>query len=225
MTRSLFAVLRLAFVSCILGVSCPTYAAPKVVIPQSPLLARTGDNQRFFGQVKAIDSSARTITIELGARFVLHVPKTTKITLRGGGAATFGDITIGAGVDVVARRGTGNSWTALQITLDRAAHFPDVISAKTVKGQTITGPDVLNLIAYEPPAQTVNRNIDFGQGSGLFLLVLRPDGSVANARPIKSTGVKELDERAISRLMKMKFQPGVLAEVRVPMSFHSFRGH
>jgi Cu/Ag efflux protein CusF len=189
------------------------------------LLARPGDVQRFYGQVKAIDRSARTITIELGARFILRVQKATTITLRGGAAASFDSIKVGDGVDVVARRGTGSSWTALKITLERGAHFPDVISAKTVKGRTITGPEVLNLITYEPPAETVNRNIDFGHPSGLFLLLLRPDGTVASARPIKSMGLKELDDRAITRLLKMKFQAGALAEVRVPVSFHSFRSH
>jgi hypothetical protein len=44
-------------------------------------------------------------------------------------------------------------------------------------------------------------------------------------RPIKSTGLKELDDRAITRLMKMKFQAGALTEARVPVSFHSFRSH
>ncbi|HKP03596.1 MAG TPA: energy transducer TonB [Chthoniobacterales bacterium] len=225
MTTSLTAILRVSLVSCFFCLSFPSYAARDIVIPPSPLLSKTGDVQRFYGQVKAIDGSARTITIELGARFVVRVQKATKITLRGGAAATFDNITTGAGVDVVARRGAGNTWTALQITLERGAHFPDVISAKTVKGRTITGPEVMNLITYEPPSETVNRHIDFGHGSGLFLLLLRPDGTVANARPIKSTGVKELDDRAINRLMKMKFQPGALAEVRVPVSFFSFRSY
>ena len=224
MTKSPSAVLRVALVSFLFSAAVPSYAR-EIVTPPSPLLAKPGDVQRFYGQVKAIDSSARTITIELGARFVVRVQKATKITLRGGAAATFDNITTGAGVDVVARRGAGNSWTALQITLERGAHFPDVISAKTVKGRTITGPEVMNLITYEPPAETVNRHIDFGQGSGLFLLSVRPDGTVANARPIKSMGLQELDDRAIRRLMKMKFQPGALAEVRVPVSFHSFRSY
>jgi hypothetical protein len=223
MTRSLSAVLRVALVSCFFSTGVPSYAAPEFKIPPSPLLAKPGDVQRLYGQVKAIDRSARTITIELGARFVLRVQAATKITLRGGAAASFDSIKLGDGVDVVARRGPGSSWAALKITLARGAHFPDVISAKTVKGRTITGPAVINLITYEPPAEVVNRNIDFGHPSGLFLILLRPDGTVASARPIKSMGLKELDDRAIRRLMKMKFQPGALAEVRVPVSFHSFR--
>jgi hypothetical protein len=223
MTRSPCAVLRVALVSFICGVSLPCYAARDVVIPPSPLLSRPGDLQRFYGQVTAIDRSARTITIELGSRFVLRVQATTKITVKGGAAASFDSIKLGDGVDVVARRGAGRSWAALQITVQSGAHFPDVISAKTVKGQTITGPAVGNFVTYEPPAEIVNRNIDFGHTSGLYLLLLRPDGTVANARPIKSMGLKELDDRAIRRLMKMKFLPGKLAEVRIPVTFHSFR--
>jgi Cu/Ag efflux protein CusF len=218
-TESLSAVLRIALVSCFLGAAVPGYAARDFVIPPSPLLARPGDVQRLYGQVKAIDRSARTITLELGARFVLRIQEATKITLRGGAAASFDSIKLGDGVDVVARRGAGGSWAALKITLERGARFPDVISAKTVKGRTITGPEVINLITYEPPGEIVNRNIDFGHPSGLFLLVLRRDGTVASARPIRSMGLKELDDRAITRATKMKFQPGALAEVRVPITF------
>lgn len=225
MSISLSTVLQVVLVSCFLGAAVPSSAAREFVIPPSPLLAKPGDLQRFYGQVKGIDHSARTITIELGARFVLRIQESTKIILRSGAAASFDSINIGDGVDVVARRGAGNSWAALKIAVERGAHFPDVISAKTANGRTITGPTVMNLITYEPPAETVNRNIDFGQGSGLFLLLLRPDGTVAKARPVKSTGVKELDDRAITRLMKMKFQAGALTEVRVPVSFHSFRSY
>jgi hypothetical protein len=225
MTKSLSAVLRVALVSCFLSAAVLSYAARDFVIPPSPLLAKPGDVQRFYGQVKAIDRSARTITVELGARFVLRIQEATKITLRGGAAASIDSINIGDGVDVVARRGAGSSWAALKITLERGAHFPDVISAKTANGRTITGPAVINLITYEPPAEIVNRNIDFGHPSGLFLLSLRPDGTVVSARPIKSMGLKELDDRAITRLMKMKFQAGALTEARVPVSFHSFRSH
>ncbi len=97
------------------------------------------------------------------------------------------------------------------------------MSARTVQGKTIKGLAVAEFIAYEPPAELVNRNIDFGQRSGLFLLSLQPDGSVANVRPIKSLGVNELDERASRRLMKMKFRAGALSEARIPVNVNSFR--
>jgi hypothetical protein len=92
--------------------------------------------------------------------------------------------------------------TGLKITLEPGATFSEEMSPRTVQGKTITGLAVAEFIVYEPPARVVNRNINFGQRSGLFLLSLRPDGSVANVQPSKSLGVTELDERASRRLMK-----------------------
>jgi len=197
-------------------------AAPQFVLPRTPLEARPGDLQAFYGQVKAIDRSAHTITLGMPMRFVFHVPASTQITIRKGGPASLDAIKPGAGVQITARR-DAKGWTALKIALALGARFPEEISARTVQGKIITGLDVASFIIYEPPGEIVNRNIDFGQRSGLFLLTLLPDGTVASARPIKSLGLPELDERATKRLLKMKFRPGALSEARVPVNFHTFR--
>ncbi|HSH39337.1 MAG TPA: TonB family protein, partial [Chthoniobacterales bacterium] len=110
-----------------------------------------------------------------------------------------------------------------KITLELGAKFPGEMSAKTAQGKTITGPDVAEFVTYEPPAQVVNRNINFGQRDGLFHVSIGPDGTVTSVRPIKSLGVKELDERATQRLMKMKFRPGTLTEAQIPVNFSTFR--
>jgi hypothetical protein len=134
-----------------------TYAAPQPAPPT--------DLQRFYGQIKAVDRSARTITIEMPMRFVFHIRDATKITESGGATASFDQIKAGDGVDVVARH-NGNTWTALTIKLKPGAHFPDVISVRTVRGQTVSGTAAGEFLIFQPPIEVVNRNINFGQNSG-----------------------------------------------------------
>ena len=222
MDSSAHARARLGSAAIFFSVLLTAAAAPEFTIPPSPLDAQPGDLHAFYGQVKAVDRSARTITIGLPMLFTFKVTAETQITVRRGAAAEFNAIRPGSGVQIVARRGA-NSWTAQKITLEPGATFPEEISAKTVQGKTITGPAVAEFIVYEPPTEMMNRNINFGQRSGLFLVSVLPDGTVGTATPIKSLGVKELDERAIRRLMKMKFRPGALTEARIPVDFRSVR--
>lgn len=179
--------------------------------------------QAFYGEVKAISRSARTITIELGMRFVFHITDETKITARGGAPLGLDNIKPGEGALIVARRDAGNTGTAVKITVEPGAHFPAAISARTVQGQTISGIAVYPFITYKPPTEVVNRNINFGRQSGLFVLSVQRDGTVGNVRPLRSFGLGELDERARKWLMKWKFRPNAVTEVRVPMTYNSFR--
>jgi hypothetical protein len=206
----------------LLGLVFSARTAPNIVNSANPLETKPGDLHAFYGQVKEVDRAADTIAIELPMRFTFHVRAETQITVRRGGAVALDAIKPGAGAQIVARR-DAKGWTALKITLEPGATFPEEISARTVQGKTIKGLAVMEFIAYEPPAELVNRNVNFGHRSGLFLLSLRPDGSVVNVRSIKSLGMTELDERAGRRLIKMKFRPGALSEARIPVSFNSFR--
>ena len=176
--------MRAAFacVALLLGAALSAAAAPNIAIPPTPLEAKPGDLHAFYGQVKGVDRAARTIAIELPMRFTFHVPAATQITVRHGGAVALDVIEPSDGVQIVARR-EAKGWTALKITLEPGATFPEEMSARTAEGKTIKGLAVAEFIAYEPPAELVNRNIDFGQRSGLFLLSVRPDGSVASVRP------------------------------------------
>ncbi len=54
-------------------------------------------------------------------------------------------------------------------------------------------------------------------------MTVRPDGTVNNVRPLKSLGEAELNERATQWLMKWKFRPNCVTEVRVPMNYNTFR--
>ncbi len=144
------------FAACLLLILLPySYAALQVDVKK--VLTPT-DLQRFYGQVKAVDRSARTVTIEIPMRFVFHLRAETKISQRGGAAATFDNVKVGDGIDVVGHHGADNSWTAVTIKLERGASFGDEISASTVHGQTITGLAVGLYLAYQPPTELINRN-------------------------------------------------------------------
>jgi hypothetical protein len=214
--------LLLACAAIFLSLHISALAAQKFAIPPSPLEAKPGDLHAFYGQVKAVDRDAHSITLGMPLRFTFKVARETQINVRRRGAVSLDSIKPGAGTQIVARR-EAKGWTALKIVLEPGATFPEEMSARTAQGTTVTGLAVAEFVVYEPPAELINRNLDFGQRSGLFLLSLRPDGNVADVRAIKSLGMKELDERASTRLKKMKFRPGALTEARIPVNFNSFR--
>jgi TonB family protein len=56
------------------------------------------------------------------------------------------------------------------------------------------------------------------QGSGIFLLHVRPDGTVEGVDVIKSTGHSELDQSGVAAFLKWRFRPGV-NEVEIPLEF------
>lgn len=67
------------------------------------------------------------------------------------------------------------------------------------------------------------------EGSGIFLLHLRSDGTVSHIDIVKSTGHLELDEDSISALRQWRFRQSVAEkarEVKIPVMFdlpHRFR--
>jgi TonB family protein len=56
-------------------------------------------------------------------------------------------------------------------------------------------------------------------GAGLFACNLRPDGTVASAVVLQSTGHEMLDQAAISALLRWRFKQGGPNVVRVPLKF------
>lgn len=200
-----------------LGFIVTTSAALKVEAPPSPLQAKPGDVQAFYGQVRAVDGSARTVTLSMPMLFTFKVSGETQIALRRGGPVPFEAIKPGAGVQIEARR-TAAGWTALKIKVERGATFPEEMSARTPQGKTVTGPMVAEFITYEPPAESFRRSTGGPYSSGFYLVTVRPDGTVATVRTLKSIGDPGVDARAHVRLRQFKFRPGSVVEVRLPLS-------
>jgi len=58
------------------------------------------------------------------------------------------------------------------------------------------------------------------QGSGVFELHIRADGTVSSVDTIQSTGYFELDEVSIGAFSKWRFRPpGRLTKVKIPIRF------
>ena len=68
----------------------------------------------------------------------------------------------------------------------------------------------------EYPYEARRRNL---QGSGMFILRVRPDGRVARVDVEDSTGAPLLDRTAIAAYSKWRFKPGRVKAVRVPIHF------
>jgi hypothetical protein len=194
-------------------------------------LAKTdssGPLHTFSGEVKAIDLTAKTITIKSHVRtFVFRFTDETKISSPYG-YISWDKVQRGQGATVMMRLGEGNVGIAVKIYFDAdasGAKFLALYSARTTQGEMISGIAVANFVAYEPPALPVNRGLDLGPNKlRMFRLSVRPDGTVASATPYVSFGNEDLDRRAIKWLMKWRFHPNSVTEVRMPVNwFRTYR--
>jgi TonB family protein len=57
------------------------------------------------------------------------------------------------------------------------------------------------------------------EGRGLFILSVRPDGTVESVDVSKSTGHPELDQSAVAAFQRWQFRPGSVTKVKIPMEF------
>jgi hypothetical protein len=115
----------------------------------------------------------------------------------------------GTGAVVVMRVGEGNSGIAVSIRfLPDASQLNtlSLISARTVRGETITGIAVSNFVDYEPPGDAWNGGavLERQRNLGLFKLSVAPDGSVVSVAIRKTTGYPELDARADKWMRKWR---------------------
>lgn len=181
----------------------------------------------FNGEVKAVDLAARTITIKAnGKSFVFYITNETKISSFNG-YISLEKVQRGQGATVVMRLGEGNKGIAVQIRFEDDAsrsRLLSLYSARTVRGEMISGIAVSNLVAYQPPDTGFNRGIDFGGNKlRMFRLAVQPDGTVLSATPFKSFGNEDMDTRAAQWLKKWRFHPNSVTEVRIPMTWFRIR--
>ncbi len=91
--------------------------------------------------------------------------------------------------------------------------------AQTGLADSIPAPrkeDVIDAPRPEYPYEARRRNL---QGSGMFIIRVRPDGTVARVDVEDSTGAPLLDRTAIAAYSKWRFKPGRVKAVRVPIHF------
>jgi TonB family protein len=83
---------------------------------------------------------------------------------------------------------------------------------KAVKGQ---GPVLVKVLPdYPYPARDQHL-----EGSGLYRLNVKPDGTVSSVTVLKSTGHMLLDQAAIHAFRQWRFKPGVLHVLKIPINF------
>ena len=91
--------------------------------------------------------------------------------------------------------------------------------ARAALADSISAPRKEDLI-YAPrpeyPYDARRRNL---QGSGMFIIRVRPDGTVSRVDVEDSTGAPLLDHTAIATFSKWRFKPGRVKAVRVPTHF------
>jgi hypothetical protein len=181
----------------------------------------------FYGEVVAIDQTAKVIQLKTGnQRFLFHYNDQTKISSTSG-HVRLDRITRGTEAAVIMRVGEGNAGIAVVIRFVPGASQMKTLalfSARTVRGETITGIAVNNFVEYQPPADLWAGGATLGRqnNAGLFVLSIASDGTVSNVTLRKSTGYPELDARAEKWMKKWRFHPNSVSEVQLPMYFSQY---
>ncbi|TMP93686.1 MAG: energy transducer TonB [Verrucomicrobia bacterium] len=94
-----------------------------------------------------------------------------------------------------------------------------VFAASIAFADSISKPRKEDLIYAPRPEYPYEARLHYLQGSGSFILRVRPDGTVARVDVEDSTGAPLLDQTAIAAYSKWRFKPGRVKAVRVPVSF------
>jgi TonB family protein len=213
--------LRIILAAVVLSFLAPDFASAKTD-SSAPL-------HTFYGIVKAVDLAARTITLKSGGKsFVFHITSEMKIS-GPQGYASLDKVQPGQGAAVVMRLGEGGIGIAVMIRFDPAAgtaNYLALYSARTMHGEMISGIAFNNYVVYEPPLDAWSSGITYEvKHASMFVLSVRPDGTVSDARPIQGLGYPELDARAVKWLKKWRFRPNSVTEVRMPFGYSERRNY
>jgi TonB family protein len=192
-----------------------------------PPAASAAKLHTFYGDVKAVDLAAKTITIKSsGKSFVFHVTNETKMTSRRG-PIRLENVQRGQGAAVVMRLGQGGVGIAVNIHFDlgpSAASMQSLYGVKTTGGEIITGMAFNNYIVSRPPDEAWSTGITYEKlRASMFVLTIQRDGTVADAKAVQGTGYRELDERAVRWFKKWRFRPNSVVEARMPYGYFQRR--
>jgi hypothetical protein len=179
----------------------------------------------FYGEVRSVDLTNKTFSLKSGGRtLVFHYNEQTKIGSFNG-HVSWDKVRIGQGAAVAMRLGEGNIGIAVMVRFDDntggAKAFSGVV-ARTTNGQTISGLAVADYIEEAPPGETISRATGFGtsrgnNSDGVFVLSIKPDGSVGNVTAAKSLSTAEANDRVGQWLRKWRFKPNSVTQVQIPV--------
>jgi len=94
-----------------------------------------------------------------------------------------------------------------------------VLAASIAFAKSISKLDRQDLLYAPRPEYPYKARLHYLQGSGSFILRVRPDGTVARVEVEDSTGAQLLDQTAIAAYSKWRFKPGKAKAVRIPVNF------
>ncbi len=206
------------------GVLCLTFGGTANAV-------RDANNKLFLfhGKIQAVDTAARTFTLQADKQsYVFVVTDQTKI-VRNGKAQKFADLKQGQLAEVDMQIGAGGKGMAVSVRLGFASgqlesrayelQFGSLFAATTPSGKTISGPELSRVVVYKPKFEPIYPSPQFGPSTrfGVFLLSVRPDGTVSNVEVLHSTGFGILDKRTAKWATKLRFRPNSVVHVRVPM--------
>jgi len=176
----------------------------------------------FYGDVVAI--GPHSITVKSGGkRLVFQITEETKISGRDR-PLHLDQIKPGDGATVMMKLGPGNVGIAVQIRVDVGASLSkslQLYAARTTNGTVVSGIAINNYIAYRPQDDgwMGGATLARAQNDGVFLLQVRPDGTVSEVKMVKSMGYDELNLHAIRWFKQWRFHPNSVTEVQMPMSY------
>ncbi len=180
----------------------------------------------FYGDVVAVGPHSLTIKSG-GKRLVFQITGETKISGRDR-PLQLDQIKPGNGATVMMKLGQGNVGIAERIRIDVGASLSSSLKlfvAKTTSGQVVSGMAINNYIAYKPhnDGWIGGATLERSYSEGVFLLEVRPDGTVAEVKMVKSMGYTELNLRAIRWFKQWRFHPNTVTKVQMPMSYVQYK--
>jgi hypothetical protein len=183
----------------------------------------------FHGKIQAVDAAARTFTLQAKKQsYVFVVTDQTKM-VRNGKAQKFADLKQGQPAEVEMQIGPGGKGLAVSVRLGfyssrhldvhaRELRLESLFAATTPGGKTISWPELRPLVVHLPVFDPIIPTTAFGPFKpAVFLLSVRPDGTVSNIEMLNSTGYNDLDKRGAKWATKWRFRPNSVVQARVAM--------
>jgi TonB family protein len=174
----------------------------------------------FRGKIQSVDAAARTFTLHAEKKtYVFNVTDETKIA-QNGAARKFTDLKRDKLAEVDMKIGPGGKAFALSVKLIPSSDIvgQSYLAATTPNGKILSAQEVKPLILAEPWPSSVAPSgpIVWEHKTGVFLLSVRSDGTVAKVEILQSIGQSSLDAEWVKAFMKWRFRPNSVKEVRVP---------
>jgi TonB family protein len=173
----------------------------------------------FRGIIQAVNTTVRTFTLRGEKQtYVFIVTDQTKIVLDGAAQKFTDQVMRNQCAEVDTKVGPDGKGVALSVKLTSCSDVAEraLLAATSPSGKTLSAQEVKPLILYKPAVRTLMFHASFVHRIGVFLLSVRSDGTVSNVEILQSIGASRFDAEWVKTLMKWRFRPNSVKQVRVP---------